>query len=279
MHAGVEQRGDRVGERLAGGVVDVDLEHHDRLPAQHRVARCADHDLRGVGLAVEIAGAGAEAAAVDRHRRHRAEPRGERGQQRRARRSGELHAEVDAAGGGADAGEQLHHRGGRVGQEPVGGSHHPGAGDDHRAVHDVDVEHLERGAGADDIDDGVEAADLVEVDLLGRPAVEAPLGLGEGGEDGEGTASDAIGQPSLFDEGGDVGGGAHDRGLVGVDVGLGRADAAAEHGSASRRQPCTGRRSTMERTSSTSAPASMSEPRAMSPAMPEKQWNQASLVT
>ena len=50
-------------------------------------------------------------------------------------------------------------------------------------------------------------------------------------------------------------------------------------GSASSRQPCTGSRSTIERTSSTSAPASMSEPSAMSPAMPEKQWNQASRVT
>ena len=132
--------------------------------------------------------------------------------------------------GRADAGKQLHDRGGRVGQEPVGGSHHPGAGDDHRAVHDVDVEHLERRAGADDIDDGVEAADLVEVDLLGRPAVEASLGLGEGGEDGEGAAADAIGEPGLLDQGRDVGGRAHDRRLVGVDVGLGRADAAAEHG-------------------------------------------------
>src|SRR3546814_2408103 len=34
----------------------------------------------------------------------------------------------------------------------------------------------------------------------------------------------------------------------------------------------------MARTSSRSAPASISEPSAMSPAMPEKQWNQARVV-
>ena len=31
----------------------------------------------------------------------------------------------------------------------------------------VDAEHLERGAGADDVDDRVERADLVEVDVVG----------------------------------------------------------------------------------------------------------------
>ena len=42
-----------------------------------------------------------------------------------------------------------------------------------------------------------------------------------------------------------------------------------------RSQPGRASRSSSPRTSSTSAPASTSEPRAMSPAMPAKQWNQA----
>ncbi len=50
-------------------------------------------------------------------------------------------------------------------------------------------------------------------------------------------------------------------------------------GSASRPQPRTGSRSTMARTSSRSAPASSSDPSAMSPAIPEKQWNHAIRVT
>jgi hypothetical protein len=48
--------------------------------------------------------------------------------------------------------------------------------------------------------------------------------------------------------------------------------------SVSRAQPSTGRRLSMVRTSSTSAPASIRAPRAMSPAMPEKQWNQATVA-
>ena len=50
-------------------------------------------------------------------------------------------------------------------------------------------------------------------------------------------------------------------------------------GSDSRAQPETGSRSIMARTSSRSAPASSSEPSAMSPAIPEKQWNQAIRLT
>ena len=63
--AGVEQRGDGVGQHLAGGVVDVGLEQHDGLARRRRPVgrrRRAQHDLGDVGPAVELAGAGAEAA-------------------------------------------------------------------------------------------------------------------------------------------------------------------------------------------------------------------------
>ena len=48
-------------------------------------------------------------------------------------------------------------------------------------------------------------------------------------------------------------------------------------GSASSPQPPTGSRASRARTSSRSAPASSSDPSAMSPAIPEKQWNQATV--
>ncbi len=48
--------------------------------------------------------------------------------------------------------------------------------------------------------------------------------------------------------------------------------------SVSSDHPPTGRRRSRARTSSTSAPASIRAPRAMSPAMPEKQWNQATVA-
>ena len=61
----------------------------------------------------------------------------------------------------------------------------------------------------------------------------------------------------------------------GVDPVFGRSG----YGSNSSAQPPTGSRSTRPRTSAGSAPASTSAPRAMSPAMPEKQWNQAIRLT
>ena len=41
------------------------------------------------------------------------------------------------------------------------------------------------GAGADDVDDGVDRADLMEVHVLDRLAVGLRLGRGEGGKDRE----------------------------------------------------------------------------------------------
>ncbi|MDZ7733551.1 MAG: hypothetical protein U5R31_11070 [Acidimicrobiia bacterium] len=93
----------------------------------------------------------------------------------------------------------------------------------------VDVEDLQRGAGADHVDDGVDAADLVEVDLLGRPPVQPPLGFGQGGERGERTRPDALGQPGLLDEPGDVRSRANHRGRFRPDVDLGGTDATPEH--------------------------------------------------
>ena len=49
--------------------------------------------------------------------------------------------------------------------------------------------------------------------------------------------------------------------------------------SVSSPQPSTGSRFSIPRTSSRSAPASSRAPRAMSPAMPEKQWNQATVLS
>src|SRR5205085_4590486 len=49
--------------------------------------------------------------------------------------------------------------------------------------------------------------------------------------------------------------------------------------SVSSAQPPIGSRSRMATTSSTGAPASRQAPSAMSPAMPSKQWNQATVVT
>ena len=139
-------------------------------------------------------------------------------------------------------------------------------------------EQLEGGARPDDVDDGVEGADLVEVDRVGRHAVEAALRLGECGEDGQGAGADPVGQVGAGQQAAEVG----ERAVVvrvlrrvddGAGGARGRRAAPPRPGGPS---PETGRRAITSRTSSTSAPASSRAPSAMSPAMPEKQWNQAS---
>ena len=55
-------------------------------------------------------------------------------------------------------------------------------------AHDlVDAEHLERGGRPDDVDDGVVPADLVEVHLVDRAAVQGGFDRGQLVEDGLGA--------------------------------------------------------------------------------------------
>jgi hypothetical protein len=138
----------------------------------------------------------------------------------------------------------------------------------------VDAEHLECGAGADDVDDGVDPADLVEVDLVRRPAVQAALGLGEGLEHGRCTLLDPLGEAGLGDEALDVRAVRTTVESVACTCTLVPAMPPRSTGSASSGQSVTG--------GGRGAPhlvevgAGVDErPSAMSPAMPEKQWNQA----
>jgi uncharacterized protein (DUF111 family) len=60
----------------------------------------------------------------------------------------------------------------------VGRPHHPRPGGHRRGVDQVHAQHLERGARPDDVDDGVDAADLMEVDL--RRVAASPVATGTG---------------------------------------------------------------------------------------------------
>jgi DnaK suppressor protein len=63
-----------------------------------------------------------------------------------------------------------------------------------------DPEVVEPEAGADDVDDRVERAHLVELDVVGRDAVDAALGLGEPREDRECVGAHPIRQPAPLEE-------------------------------------------------------------------------------
>ena len=49
-----------------------------------------------------------------------------------------------------------------------------------------------RAADADDVDDGVDRADLVQLDVVGRDTVDGALGLGELGEDAVGARAHGV---------------------------------------------------------------------------------------
>ncbi len=57
-------------------------------------------------------------------------------------------------------------------------------------VESLDAQRLDPCADADDVDDGVDGADLVEVNALHRHAVDRGLCLGQPGEDGDGVGLD-----------------------------------------------------------------------------------------
>ena len=139
-----------------------------------------------------------------------------------ARRRGELDAEVDAAGRRVHRGEQLDDRRRRVRQQPVGGADHPRAGRDRAGARPSSTSSTSSAAhDADDVDDGVERADLVEVHLLGRAAVErgprprrARRTRRAPGRAPARAGAPPRSAPTMWAYG------AHDRGLLGVDVSL-----------------------------------------------------------
>ncbi len=84
-------------------------------------------------------------------------------------------------------------RGRRVGKHSVCRHHRPGARRDLRGGHPVDAQQLEGGGGADHVDHRVVSADLVEVHVLGAPAVQAALDVGEQPEGPQRPIGDPLG--------------------------------------------------------------------------------------
>ena len=124
----------------------------------------------------------------------------------------------------------------------VGGVGPAGAEGDGGGIELGDVEGVQAGGGGGDVDDGVDGADLVEVDLVGGGAVDFGFGFGEAGEDVDRGLLDLGREVGGFDEGADVG----EAAVVG------------------RRS-----RASVDRSASRGQPASTRQPRNMSPERPE----------
>ena len=99
---------------------------------------------------------------------------------------------------------------------------------DRRGDDPLDAQRVQRRGDADHVDDGVERADLVELDVGGVDAVDRALGLGQHGEDPVGHVPHGVGQVGGVEQGADRA----DRTvlvavLIGDDVGPRRRDPAA----------------------------------------------------
>ncbi len=200
-----------MGDHLTGDVVDVDVDLH-RRPARRRrhgvrPRRLADDHLHDVGSSGGVGAAGAVADRRHRHRRQRPERRGEGGEGGDTGRRRQLEVRVDADGGHRPPGEQGSDGRRRVRQGAVGGGDRPRPDGDRSGDHLVDRQRLEGGGDADDVDDGVDGADLVELDIVGIDAVDRALGLGERVEHRLGTAAHAFGQVGAAEQLANVTGG------------------------------------------------------------------------
>ena len=122
-----------------------------------------DEEAEDVGLLGQVARARAQADRLDRHGRERAEALGHGRQDRRAGGRGQLH--LDRRLGERDALEQLG-RAGRGQGHPAVGRLDPAPAGRHRAgLEPLDAQQVEPDRRADDVDDRVDRADLVEMDL------------------------------------------------------------------------------------------------------------------
>ncbi len=70
---------------------------------------------------------------------------------------------------------------------------------DREVVHGLDAEPLEPLDGANDVQHGIYGADFVQMDLVRRDSVDAPLGLAHEPERAHGAFFDPIGDRRVFD--------------------------------------------------------------------------------
>ena len=123
--------------------------------------------------------------------------------------------------------EELEGRGRRERESPVRGPDEAARRGERRADDLVDAEVLECEGDAADVGDGVDRADLVEVDLVRRDAVDVALGLGEAAERLVRACMGARGEVGGVDELADGGPVAMDVLVGGDDLDPGGADAVA----------------------------------------------------
>ena len=198
---GFHEPGHRVADDLAGQVVEVGLEHPDAVAGGGQLDG-ADEEAEDVGLVGHFAGPGSQADRLDGQGGEGSEPFDDGGEDGGAGGGG--HLALDHRLGQRDASEQFGRR--RCGQwHPAVSGLDPAAAGRHRAgLEPVHAQQVEADRGADDVDDRVDRADFVEVDLGEVDAVNVRLGLAELQEDPLGQIFLAGRQDALVDDRFDV---------------------------------------------------------------------------
>ena len=185
-----------MGNDLAGGIVEVDLEQSHRLPGVvvaggRRSELVADDNLHHIGSPGSVGCASAVTNRAHVHRRHWFECIGQCGHQGDAGWSSDLFASVDAERWSIALGEEAGDCRGWIGQFAMS-SVNRSAPYRYGAAHDsIDVEYLKSGARADDVDDGIDRADFVEFDIEHRHAMHCAFDRGERIECGERAIANA----------------------------------------------------------------------------------------
>ena len=183
-----------VGEDLGGEIVDGGFEDGDGVSVG---AGCgfvgfADAEAEDVGEVFGVAGAGAVADLLDAHGGLRAEGGGNCSDECGAGRGDEFF--FDVSGVDWEAAEQVGGGGRGYGETAVGAVDHATAYVERGREPLLDGEGVDARGDGDDVDDGVDGAYFVEVDLLDRDVVDFGFACAEEFEGVDGGLFDSGGQ-------------------------------------------------------------------------------------
>lgn len=193
-----------MADLFGGGIVDVTLQQDHAVAVGAIDCGLSDDDSQDIGEIVGIAGTGAVADFGNGHGGHRAIGRSEMGQDGRG--GGREQLEIARAGqhGGPGLAEQFGRRGGGNGQNAVGAADGSGADGKRGTENLLDLEGIEANAGGDNIDDRIDGADLVEMNLIDGFVVDGGLDPAEVVEDGDGAVFGGGGNGAAVDQAPDV---------------------------------------------------------------------------
>ncbi len=196
-----------VGDDLRGEIVEGGFEDGDGVGGVFgSLVGFAEGEAEDVGEVFGVAGACAVADVLDAHGGLRAEG-GVEGADESGTGGGDQFL-FDMGGVGGESAEQVGGGGRGDGEAAVGAIDHAATDVERGGVPAVDVERVDSGAGGNDIDDGIDGADFVEVDFFDVDVMDFGFGGAEEFEGVDGGLLDGSGEAGGLDEGADGGEGA-----------------------------------------------------------------------